>query len=107
MSTLFLLADRLTFVQNHGYDNDELSMHAIFVAHGPFSFVVKTLHERRRRVRGLLSLPNLGWHSTSKDTYIMDRFANVEIYGLIVQLLGIQNHAAPHNGTVGFWDKFF
>ncbi|KAI3616046.1 type i phosphodiesterase nucleotide pyrophosphatase [Moniliophthora roreri] len=99
---------------NHGYDNAEPSMHAMFVAHGPFSAVVKTLHQSRS-TRGLstripsnfLSWKNKGWHSTSDDTYVMDRFRNVEIYGLIMKLLGIEEHAAKTNGTAGFWDKYF
>lgn len=87
----------------HGYDNDELAMHAMFVAHGPFSSVVKVLHQNSKR--GLLSRPNKGWHSTSDDTYVMDRFENVQIYNLVTKLLGIKG--AKTNGTTGFWDKYF
>ncbi|KAK1228074.1 hypothetical protein PQX77_008899 [Marasmius sp. AFHP31] len=99
---------------NHGYDNEELSMHAMFVAHGPFSAVVKALHQSRsteglsaRYPSGVLPWKNKGWHSTSDDTYVMDRFRNVEIYGLVMKLLGIEDHAAKTNGTAGFWDKYF
>ncbi|EEB99650.1 hypothetical protein MPER_00634 [Moniliophthora perniciosa FA553] len=99
---------------NHGYDNAESSMHAMFVAHGPFSAVVKTLHQSRstsglsaRIPSSFLSWKNKGWHSTSDDTYVMDRFRNVEIYGLIMKLLGIEDHAAKTDGTAGFWDKYF
>ncbi|KAF7768080.1 hypothetical protein Agabi119p4_7323 [Agaricus bisporus var. burnettii] len=90
---------------NHGFDNTEVAMQAIFVAHGPFSAVTKSLHQSKRR--GFLDLAINGWHSTSDNTYVMDTFANVEIYGLVTKLLGIEDFAANHNGTVGFWDKYF
>lgn len=77
----------------------------MFVAHGPFPAVVKTLHQSKRK--RALSWANKGWHSTSDDTYVMNTFANVEIYGLVMKLLGIENYAANHNGTTGFWDIYF
>ncbi|KAH0585957.1 hypothetical protein H2248_007243 [Termitomyces sp. 'cryptogamus'] len=86
---------------NHGYDNDELSMHAMFVAHGPFSTDVKALHQS-----GTKPQEGSHWHSTSGNTYIMERFSNVEIYNLVIKLLGIGKFAAPNNGTLGFWDKY-
>jgi len=96
---------------NHGYDNDEPSMHAIFVAHGPFSSVVKAIEQSRMQARAplsrFLSRPNKGWHSTADDTYVMDTFDNVNIYNLMLKLLGIEELAAPTNGTKGFWDKYF
>ncbi|KAK7468996.1 hypothetical protein VKT23_003492 [Stygiomarasmius scandens] len=93
---------------NHGYDNTEPSMHAMFVAHGPFSAVVKTLHQSRKGIMsGLLPWKNKGWHSTSDDTYVMNTFRNVEVYGLVMKLLGIEEHMAQTNGTAGFWDKYF
>ncbi|KAJ7147177.1 alkaline-phosphatase-like protein [Mycena crocata] len=93
---------------NHGYDNTALEMHAMFVAHGPFSSVVKVLHQDRSRslARSFLSRPNKGWHSTSDDTYIMNNFENVQIYSLVMRLLGIES-VAPTNGTAAFWDKYF
>jgi hypothetical protein len=89
--------------QNHGYDNEELSMQAIFVAHGPFSAVTKVIHGQN----SALSRPNQGWHSTSDDTYIMNGFQNVQIYNLVMKLLGIESHAAKTNGSTGFWDQYF
>ena len=77
-------------------------MHAIFVAHGPFSAVAKATPLRPR----LLSNPNDGWHSTSDETYVMNGFPNVEIYNLVMELLGIQEYAAKTNGTTGFWDIY-
>ncbi|TRM70441.1 alkaline-phosphatase-like protein [Schizophyllum amplum] len=93
---------------NHGYDNRNQQMHAMFVAHGPFTSVVKAVHQSReeggvvsRLARRVLSRPNKGWHSTADDTYVMDSFANVEIYGLVMKLLGVGAFAAPTNGTEG------
>jgi len=93
---------------NHGYDNTAPSMHAMFVAHGPFSAVVKVLHQGRSSsiARRLLSRPNQGWHSTSDDTYVMNAFENVQIYSLVMRLLGVDK-VAPTNGSTVFWDKYF
>lgn len=85
-------------------------MHAMFVAHGPFAAVAKAI-EQSRQSRSLLprflKRPNQGWHSVADDIYVMDTFSNVELYNLMMKLLGIENHAAPTNGTAGFWDKYF
>jgi len=87
----------------HGYDNDEPSMYAMFVAHGPFSSVVKATHQG-----SVLPNKNKGWHSTSDDVYVMDGFQNVEIYNLVLKLLGVnQTFFAKTNGTDGFWDQYF
>ncbi|KAI0357461.1 Phosphodiest-domain-containing protein [Trametes cingulata] len=97
---------------NHGYDNDYPSMHAMFVAHGPFSAVVKAIEADRakspaRLLSRALGRPNKGWHSTADDAYVMETFENVQIYNLMMKLLGIEDRAAPTNGTNGFWDKYF
>ncbi|KAF5360944.1 hypothetical protein D9756_004874 [Leucocoprinus leucothites] len=89
---------------NHGFDNIETSMQAMFVAHGPFSAVAKTLHQSKRGRS--LNWANKGWHSTSDDTYVMNTFPNVEVYGLVMKLLGIENFSAKTNGTAGFWDVY-
>lgn len=82
-------------------------MHAMFVAHGPFSTTVKAQHQRRSQVLSrALSNPNKGWHSTADDTYVTDSFRNVEIYNLVIKLLGIEEYAANTNGTHGFWDQY-
>lgn len=81
-------------------------MYAMFVAHGPFSAVTKVLH-RTTSSWHALSRPNMGWHSTSNNTYVMDGFQNVEIYNLVMKLLGISEGAAKTNGTAGFWDRYF
>ena len=36
----------------------------------------------------------------------MQRFQNVEVYNLVIKLLGIDAYAASNNGTVGFWDRY-
>ena len=92
--------------QNHGYDNNEPAMRAVFIAHGPFSAVAKAINHSRSLPRWLWN-PNKAWHSTSDDTYVMNGFPNVEIYNLIMKLLGIEGQAAKTNGTIGFWDKYF
>lgn len=63
---------------NHGYANDDPSMHAIFIARGP------SFRSRQERLPG---------------------FANLEVYDLVARLLAIPNGMrAPNNGTRGFWD---
>ncbi|KAF6755785.1 alkaline-phosphatase-like protein [Ephemerocybe angulata] len=91
---------------NHGYDNNDPSMHAMFVAHGPFSHDAKILHQRRSVSRRAAASAKDGWHSTGEGAYIMQTFQNVEIYNLVLKLLGAQQHAAPTNGTTGFWDRY-
>jgi hypothetical protein len=92
-------------------------MHAMFVAHGPFSHEAKDLVQTKTHSpRGMgghrPSKANAngkcdGWHSTSDGAYIIDTFQNVEIYNLVMKLLGTQSkYTAPNNGTVGFWDKY-
>lgn len=95
--------------QSHGYDNAETAMHAMFVAHGPFSSVVKAIQQSDSShfFKRFLSQSNKGWHSTSNETYVMETFQNVEIYNLMMKLLGIEDSVAPTNGTNGFWDKYF
>lgn len=82
-------------------------MQAMFVAHGPFSIEVKAQHQRRSQSSHLAIRAKAGWHSTSEDTYIMKTFPNVEIYNLVIKLLGITDYAASNNGTAGFWDQYF
>lgn len=89
--------------QNHGYDNRNFRMQAMFLAHGPFSNVVKALHCQSRA-----SNKSKGWHSISNDGYVMNGFQNVEVYNLVMRLLGVPEEVrAKTNGTVGFWDRYF
>ena len=81
-------------------------MQAIFVAHGPFSVATKA-HLQRRLLSAYTSSRSLdGWHSVSDDTFVMSTFPCVEIYNLVIKLLGVSSHAAKNNGTVGFWDQY-
>jgi hypothetical protein len=84
-------------------------MSGIFVAHGPFSTDAKAMHHGRnmlsRRPRWSLDADK-GWHSTSDSGYVTNAFKNVEIYNLIMKLLGIEGQAAKTNGTTGFWDIY-
>lgn len=78
---------------NHGYDNADPSMHAIFVAHGPFAEQLKSQNRKRQEVAQAIT--------------VIDGFPNLEIYNLVARLLGIQTPGrASNNGTVGFWDRY-
>jgi len=75
----------------------------MFVAHGPFSHEVKAQHQQRSN----FARAKKGWHSTSDDTYVMETFQNVEVYNLVMKLLGVpDNLIASTNGTRGFWDQY-
>jgi hypothetical protein len=93
-------------------------MQAMFVAHGPFSHQAKVNAQIQAGSGGCHGQTNAtkvaGWDTTTKgdkeEEYIMEPFANLEIYNLIVKLLGMDKrcgvHIAPNNGTVGFWDTY-
>lgn len=77
-------------------------MQAIFIAHGPFSNLVKALHHRSWALN-----KDEGWYSTSNGIYVMNPFQNVEVYNLVMKLLGVPKKLwAKTNGTVGFWDRY-
>ncbi|KAG1894240.1 nucleotide pyrophosphatase [Suillus fuscotomentosus] len=79
---------------NHGYDNEDPSMRAIFVAHGPFS-------------RGARASVVARGEGDATEEYVMPGFQNVEIYNLVMRLLSLDaTDIATTNGTAGFWDKF-
>ncbi|KAG8962198.1 hypothetical protein FRC03_004512 [Tulasnella sp. 419] len=73
---------------NHGYDNEEPSMRATFIADGPFATDVKLKSNAAQ----------------SLEPVVIDGFPNSEIYGLVAKLLGLT--PAKNNGTAGFWDKW-
>ncbi|XP_053394488.1 uncharacterized protein LOC123525750 isoform X2 [Mercenaria mercenaria] len=56
---------------NHGWDNTNKNMHALFLAHGP----------------------------AFKDNFTAEPFENIELYDLMAEVLNIS--AAPNNGTRG------
>ena len=75
-------------VGNHGYDNEELEMHAIFVASGP-SF--------KPREKG---------EGVKKGKANMKGFRNVEVHNLVSRILGVPESKRAHtNGSWGFWDE--
>ncbi|KAK4056973.1 hypothetical protein OIO90_001873 [Microbotryomycetes sp. JL221] len=74
---------------NHGYDPAESDMHAIFVAHGPFATRVKQKQ------------------GTIEDAVVLPGFHNLEIYNLVMELVGVdETKRAPNNGTIGFWNQY-
>lgn len=54
---------------------------------------------------------NSGWdrYSHKDATYVIQGFENVQIYGLVMKLLGIEQWWAVggNNATKGFWDRYF
>ncbi len=76
-------------IGNHGYDNEEEEMHAIFVASGPsFTPLEEKGKQQERRE---------GWN--------MEGFRNVEVHNLISRILGVPEHRrAATNGSWSFWD---
>jgi hypothetical protein len=69
-------------------------MRAIFVAHGPFS-------------QGAKAAVIAGGEGNSNEEYMMPGFKNVEIYNLVMRLLGLDaTDTVITNGTTGFWDTF-
>ena len=81
-------------------------MHAVFVAHGPFSTNVKDVNNKRSTSLLRRAKPGPGWHSIEDSAYVMEGFENVQIYGLVMKLLGLENWSASNNATKGFWDKY-
>jgi len=81
----------------------------MFVSDGPFSGKIKQKRAlASRSIGGLISrmFKKDGWFEATGETYIIKGFKNVEVYGLITKLLGIEDFAAKTNGTVGFWDRY-
>ncbi|WWD05374.1 hypothetical protein V865_003448 [Kwoniella europaea PYCC6329] len=79
---------------NHGYDNLFPEMQAIFFAKGP---LVKSIKEKA---------PLEVYESTGPP--ILKSFPNLEIFSLVTRLLGLSPSFEPaHNGTIGFWDRYF
>ena len=76
-----------------------MEMQAVFIAHGPFTTDMKAHLQSRSKSSG-------SWYSVGGDAYIMKAFRNVELYDLVINLLGIEEYAAPTNGTPGFWERY-
>ena len=81
-------------------------MHAMFVAHGPFSTNVKDVHSKRSVWQSVRRRKS-GFHSISDEATVLDGFQNVQVYGLVMKLLGIERWSASNNGTKAFWDKYY
>ncbi|ORX35480.1 alkaline-phosphatase-like protein [Kockovaella imperatae] len=79
----------------HGYDNTEAEMQAMFFAQGPFVDDMK--------VRAMQS-GSEGW--VSKDPHVIDSFNNLEIFTLVLGLVGLSDKIPAHNGTIGFWKQY-
>ncbi|GAA5991727.1 hypothetical protein JCM10908_001113 [Rhodotorula pacifica] len=92
---------------NHGYDNSDPSMHAIFVAHGPFADAVKNQQQQRSalaRRQADDATPSL---ASDPHTHVIPGFDNVELYDLVASLLRIpEEKRALNNGTGGFWEQY-
>lgn len=88
-------------------------MFASFIAHGPFATNIKDVYHKRSASLTSKLLPrkftHTGWDEFShKDrTYVIQGFQNVQIYGLVMKLLGIEEWSARNNATIGFWDRYF
>ena len=66
-------------------------MRAAFISQGPFAETArKRFHEETDR----------------PEEYVLPPFQNVELYNLVVRLLGIDKWASETNGTEGFWDRW-
>ncbi|KAK4684949.1 hypothetical protein P7C73_g5211, partial [Tremellales sp. Uapishka_1] len=78
---------------NHGYDNTFAEMQGIFLAQGTFVDKLKAKANIPRAKR--------------EDILVLESFANLEIFGLVMKLMGLDKVAPTHNGTVGFWDQLF
>lgn len=90
--------------RNHGYDNSDPSMHAIFVAHGPFANAVNA-----QSSSAALQSRQAGGSAVASDphTHVIPGFDNVEVYDLVAGLLRIPvEKRAQNNGTSGFWDQY-
>ncbi|GAA6049243.1 hypothetical protein JCM3770_005902 [Rhodotorula araucariae] len=92
---------------NHGYDNDDPAMHAIFVAHGPFASRLKTSSRFAHRRRATPQAQARGLVPSDPATSVIPGFANTELYELVAELLHIPVEGrAQTNGTEGFWDEY-
>ena len=76
-----------------------MEMQAVFIAHGPFTTDMKAHRQSRSKSGG-------NWYSVGGDAYIMKAFRNVELYDLVINLLGVVEYAASTNGTLGFWERY-
>ncbi|GAA5823294.1 hypothetical protein JCM11251_007556 [Rhodosporidiobolus azoricus] len=97
---------------NHGYDNILPEMRGIFVAHGPFSSHLKQRRFSSRsfsKTTSSPSSPSLVQRAplpipADPNTLVLPGFSNLEIYGLVAELLRIpEEKRARTEGTRGAW----
>lgn len=67
-------------------------MRAVFISQGPFAESVRKRFQED--------------DSDRTKEWVLPPFQNVELYNLVVRLLGIDRWAAETNGTEGFWDRW-
>lgn len=92
---------------NHGYDNAAPSMHAVFVAHGPFASSIKAQRRKKREEDSKGVIVAVVGEKEEEVISTIPGFANLEVYNLVAKLLGIPLEGrAPNNGTVGFWEQY-
>ncbi|KAB5591542.1 Type I phosphodiesterase/nucleotide pyrophosphatase [Ceratobasidium theobromae] len=95
---------------DHGYDNEHELMRAVFIASGPFTDRVRAQVSSRpsrfSRVKTMAARPPIYVPPRGGDPVLIEQFENVEVYGLVMRLLGI-SQVAHTNGTAGFWDTWF
>ncbi|QRV89320.1 pyrophosphatase/phosphodiesterase [Ceratobasidium sp. AG-Ba] len=103
---------------DHGYDNEHPLMRAIFIASGPFGSRVRAkvfserspipdLFDRTCPIVHIKPLVHLHDENDESSPVMIRRFENVQVYGLVMQLLGIQRYSSQTNGTAGYWDALF
>lgn len=85
-------------------------MRAVFIASGPFTDRVRAQVSSRpsrfSRVKTMAAKPPIYVPPRGGDPVLIEQFENVEVYGLVMRLLGI-SQVAHTNGTAGFWDTWF
>ncbi|KAH7320549.1 alkaline-phosphatase-like protein [Rhizoctonia solani] len=118
---------------DHGYDNEDPLMRAMFIASGPFTDRVRAKVFAQAEAQPATTPPSNRFTRSSpapaiyappthnstwkppiyvpprggSGPVLIERFQNVEVYGLVMRLLGIRAQAAQTNGTDGFWDEWF
>ncbi|QRV80871.1 pyrophosphatase/phosphodiesterase [Ceratobasidium sp. AG-Ba] len=104
---------------DHGYDNEDPLMRAMFIASGPFTDRVRAkVFSDTSPIPGRFSRSTPAIHSKppiyvpprgggKNGPVLIEHFENVQVYSLVMRLLGIQQYSAQTNGTAGYWDTWF
>ncbi|SCZ89552.1 BZ3500_MvSof-1268-A1-R1_Chr1-1g01253 [Microbotryum saponariae] len=94
---------------NHGYDNADPDMQAIFIAHGPFASRLKsqTLEQNPNLIKRTVLSERAEGVLEKEEMTLIPAFENVEVYDLLCELLDIkEDNRARTNGSTGFWKKY-